>query len=746
MRTLRMTMLLSAVLGATAGGQTARDTAVMRANALKTRLDSTNTLSTVPLGNYCRQYSTVGWFRNGPCLWQAPLLTRANSDLTSLLLVMARLTKTDTVIKRDTLIRVVHDTVYAPQPTPTPVVAVATVTTSLASRSLLVGQTTQATAIAKDSAGTTLTRTVAWSSSAPAVASVSTSGLVTALGAGTSQITARVDTKTSYTTLTVTAPIPPPTDTVTPPPPTSTDAELPRVYLNTAVSNTPSTGRTLTVSTVASLQPTLDSMRQGDKIVLACGVPFAGNFTVPAKTGTAWSAITSNCATVAEGQRMTPALAVNLPKLKSMGAGAALRFLPGAHHWRVSFVEITADASTSTNTWGLVNIGEGAETSVAQLPGDIILDRVYIHGNTTLDVRRAVTNNGARVAVIDSWISEIHSKFDAQGISGWNGPGPYKYVNNFIEASAASIGSGGSDPTIAGMVPADFEIRRNHLTKNLAWKGIWVLKTILETKNARRLLIDGNVMENSAQDGQQGFALVFFSQNQQHTAPWSVTEHITITNNVMRNVNAGFQLGAQYYTNDAVSMNHVTIRNNVLIGVDGPSQAGIGTSFGRVFQIAGVIPQLTIEHNTGFSPNSSTFIWDDAAVAVPDQRIRNNLGGGGNYQIFNGVTAPGLPAWQRVAGPGSEFVGNVVALFQGQVIPGNHFPTLEQVGLVGGPIAAYSPTAILDQLVLAAGTWYKGAATDGTDPGADIAKVKAATAGVVITQPMSTRRIPLRKP
>ncbi len=749
MRTLRMTMLLSAVLGATAsaaaGGQTARDTAVMRANALKTRLDSTNTLSTVPLGNYCRQYTTIGWFKNGPCLWQAPLLTRANSDLTSLLLVMARLTKTDTVIKRDTLIRVVHDTVFVQQPTPTPVVAVATVTTSLASRSLTVGQTTQASAVAKDSAGAILTRAVTWSSSAPAVASVSASGLVTALSAGTSQITAKVETKSSYTTLTVTAPIPPPADTTTPPIVLDIAPELPRVFLNTAVSNTPSTGRTLTVSATGNLQTALDTAQSGDKIVLACGASYVGQYTLPVKVGTGWVTVTSNgCASVAEGQRMTPALAANLPKIKSTSNGPAFRTAIGAERYRLSLLEVTADATAQNNTWGLVNIGEGNETSLTQIPKNIILDRLYLHGRPDLDIMKGVVNNGASVALIDSWVSDIHSVFDSNGIAGWNGPGPYKIVNNTIESGGVSIGSGGAYVSLAGNVPSDWEIRRNHLTKNLAWVGKWVLKNNLEFKSARRVLIEGNVLDNSPVDAQNGFAMMFWSADQYGQAPWTTTNNLTVRYNLMRNTASGFSLSADNYVwKSREPMHHVWIHNNVFIGIDGPTRSGIGGSFGRLFVIADTISQLVIEHNTGFSPSSSSLNWS-GSKPLKDHRILNNVFGGGPYPIFNG--AQGAAAWTQEAGPGSSFLGNVIADIAVPVPTGNHAPAMANVGLVGGAAAAFSVSATLDQMALGAGTWYKGAATDGTDPGADIAKVKAATAGVVITQPMSTRRIPLRKP
>ena len=68
---------------------------------------------------------------------------------------------------------------------------VASVTVSPATASLIKGNTLQLAAAEKDASGNVLTgRTVTWTSSAPAVATVSASGLVTAVAAGTATITA----------------------------------------------------------------------------------------------------------------------------------------------------------------------------------------------------------------------------------------------------------------------------------------------------------------------------------------------------------------------------------------------------------------------------------------------------------------------------------------------------------------------------------------------------------------------------
>ena len=85
-------------------------------------------------------------------------------------------------------------------------VPVASVTVSLASPSVVVRGTDQATATLKDAGGNILTgRAVSWSSSNTSIASVNTSGLVTGVAAGTATITATSEGKSGSATITVTA-------------------------------------------------------------------------------------------------------------------------------------------------------------------------------------------------------------------------------------------------------------------------------------------------------------------------------------------------------------------------------------------------------------------------------------------------------------------------------------------------------------------------------------------------------------
>jgi uncharacterized protein YjdB len=96
-------------------------------------------------------------------------------------------------------------------------VAVGTVTVAPATVNVIVGQTATLVATVRDVNGAVVTdRAVTWSSSAPAVAGVSTTGVVTGVGAGTATITATSEGRSGTATVTVTT-IPVHTVTVEPP-------------------------------------------------------------------------------------------------------------------------------------------------------------------------------------------------------------------------------------------------------------------------------------------------------------------------------------------------------------------------------------------------------------------------------------------------------------------------------------------------------------------------------------------------
>jgi uncharacterized protein YjdB len=91
--------------------------------------------------------------------------------------------------------------VSAPAPVP-----VATVSVSPATSNLSVGGTVQLSAVTRDAGGATLTgRAIAWTTATPAVATISSNGLVTAVGAGTTTLSATSEGRVGTATVTVAA-------------------------------------------------------------------------------------------------------------------------------------------------------------------------------------------------------------------------------------------------------------------------------------------------------------------------------------------------------------------------------------------------------------------------------------------------------------------------------------------------------------------------------------------------------------
>jgi hypothetical protein len=226
---------------------------------------------------------------------------------------------------------------------------------------------------------------------------------------------------------------------------------------------------TITVNAGGNLQTAINNAQPGDTILLQAGATFTGNFTLTAKSGTAYITIRSAAADTSfpgANVRIDPRYASLLPKIKSATTSSALTTAPGAHHWRLQFLEFQAN---SGGIGEIIRLGSSSEVNAANQAHHIVIDRVYIHGDPKLGIKRGIALNSGDTTIVNSYISDVKAVGqDSQAICGWNGPGPYRIENNYLEAAAENVMFGGSTPGIQNLVPSNITIRRNHFSKNRA--------------------------------------------------------------------------------------------------------------------------------------------------------------------------------------------------------------------------------------------------------------------------------------
>jgi hypothetical protein len=558
-------------------------------------------------------------------------------------------------------------------------------------------------------------------------------------------------------------------------------AALPLVLIPTAMANTPAPGITITVNSGGNLQAALNNARCGDTIHLQAGATFTGTFTFPNKNcdDSHWIIVrtsSDDSLLPAEGSRLTPCYAgvSSLPGrpafncswtknvlarlLMNRGqASGPLVFAPGASHYRLIGLELTRVVGIGV-VYALASPSSGAVTS------KIIYDRIWFHGTTHDETVRGIQLGGSTyVAVINSFFTDFHcvsitgSCTDAQAINGGintHPMGPYKIVNNFLEASGENILFGGGPAT---QTPADIEITHNHMFKPLTWmKGQpgyvggangrpFIVKNLFELKNAKRVLLDSNIMENTwGGFSQVGFAILLTPKGNTATYPCSICQvtDVTIRYNLISHMGAGMQLSNGLSDDGAVPLDggRYSIHDVIFDDIDGAKFNGPNV-FAQVSTRTGapVLHDLTINHITAFAKTTS-FLIGDVLSANPKMR---------NFVVTNSIISAGQDAvWSTGTGgslncavhnsplitlnacfSGYLFSHNALVASPGSYPPStwpapNFFPTTESaVEFVG-----YSSGTA--NYALQSTSPYKGAGTDGKDLGANVPAVNAAVANV----------------
>jgi hypothetical protein len=556
------------------------------------------------------------------------------------------------------------------------------------------------------------------------------------------------------------------------------------------MSDTPAEGKSLVVNSAESLQPALDNAQCGDTLRLQPGVTFRGTFKFPAKPcdDAHWIIVRSAASDDSlppEGTRITPcyggvaALPGRpdlhcsssrnvLPRLEFDGKSGLgpLLFMPGANHYRLIGLEVTRnEGGASITSLAVVNEKDGTANH-------IVFDRVWMHGTTQDETARGLALRGMTyVAVVDSFFNDFHcvagtgACIDAQSVGGGVGDepqGPFKIVNNFLEASGENILFGGGAATTT---PADIEIRHNYLFKPLIWKegtpGFvggasghpFVVKNHFELKNAQRVLFEGNVLENVwGGFTQAGFSILLTPKNQNNHCPACQVTDVTIRYNKVRNVGSVMLLanGKSDAGGSATAGERYSIHDLTAKDIRGKEYDGFGL-FALLGFDAPPLNDIRIEHVSAFVPAGIFSIGNGTAQKFGNFAIVNNLfSSSGPRQI--GSTGKGRlncafrPDAQGAAGIFKSCFANPLVTHN-LIVGGWNWPAGNIVVKNNADAGLRSPNADgsqdyrlchpkdmdskkLDSSCEKVSPAIAGG-TDGKDIGADIERIDQATAGVI---------------
>jgi hypothetical protein len=558
-------------------------------------------------------------------------------------------------------------------------------------------------------------------------------------------------------------------------------AELPRVYIQTAMSNTPAPGTTTTVSSGGDLQAALNSANCGDTLQLQAGATFTGTFTFPAKScdDNSWIIVRTSAddsKLPAEGSRLTPCYAgvSSLPgrpslqcsstknvlaKLVMAGAGnGPIVFASGANHYRLTGLEVTRLPGTGI-IYALSSITTGGTAN------NLILDRVWLHGTAQDETNKGFELGGSSyVSVIDSFFTDFHcisitgACIDAIAVGAGEGNplGPFKITDNFLEAAGENVIFGGAASTTT---PADIEISRNHFFKPLTWlKGQpgfvggangkpFIVKTLCEFKNAQRVLMEANILEDSwGGFSQNGFAVVVTPKNQAasrgpgNLCPICQVTDLTIRYSTMSHLGAGLQIANALSDNAGAALDgqRYSIHDITIDDIDAVKYVGSG----RVAEIMTQVPSpllqnVSMNHVTAFAVSGLFTVDGETNPKMTNVTFTNSIFSAGTYPIWStgGGTAncayfdKPLTTFTACFGP-NAFANNALIASPTAYPPslwpsGNFFPAtataVQFVNYNNGNGGNYQ---------LANTSPYRNAGSDGKDLGADVATIVSDTAGV----------------
>jgi hypothetical protein len=475
---------------------------------------------------------------------------------------------------------------------------------------------------------------------------------------------------------------------------------------------------TIVVRAGDSLQRAINNASPGDTLVLDAGAVFPGTITLTNKPGASTAYITIQSSRAAElpvNKQVTPA---DLPKMATItspgNSAAAIETQLAAHHYKLIGIEVRPVNNTAF-AYDLIRFGtaEATQNTVASQAHHLVIDRSYVHIFPDQQIKRGLALNSSDTDVTNSWFDQFKVVGqDSQAIAGWNSTGNLRIINNHLEAASYPFILGGDYAQIPGLVATNVQFVHNYCTRPLAWRGQgYGIKNLFELKNAKNVLIDGNVFENNWTDGQNGTAILFTVSGERGAMPQATIEDITFSNNRVINSEMGINILGKDYMGASQIAKRITIKNNSFEKLQG-----------RFLTITDG-QDITLDHNTIDSTGYIVWFYGEPTLRFV---FTNNIANRNDYGFAGDGIGIGSVAINFYA-PQAVVTGNVIIGAAERMPQQNYYvDNAAQVGFVD-----YATR----NLRLLSKSPYSKKGTNRKDVGADFAALDAAIGGTPLVTP-----------
>jgi hypothetical protein len=239
---------------------------------------------------------------------------------------------------------------------------------------------------------------------------------------------------------------------------------------------------------------------------------------------------------------------------------------------------------------------------------------------------------------------------------------------------------------------------------------IWTIKNLLELKNAKLVLIEGNIFENCWKADQKGYAVLLTPTNG-GLAAWTVVQDVTFQYNTVRHVGAALMVNGRDTSHGSDYTHNVAIRHNLFTDVS-TKWGGPGG-----FMVAGNgTRDVHVDHNT---IDHDGFVVAGNGEANVGFVFTNNLARHNQWGIYGDGHGAGFDSI-NIYFPGITMRRNALAGGTASKYPtDNFFPA-------ASTFLANFVAAATGDFRLASSSPYVGTATDGKNIGADITALLAA--------------------